>query len=103
LRRDTDTFYGQEFFIAVEATSMHYLKTRICVGASKGFEVVDLESLETQGLLDPTDKSLDFVLKPKPRLRFFTSARDVLRPTAIYRVNADFYCAMIVRLVLGTE
>jgi hypothetical protein len=86
----TDTFCGQEFFIAVEATSMHYLKTRICVGASKGFEVVDLESLETQGLLDPADKSLDFVLKPKPRLRFFTSARDVSRPMAIYRVNADF-------------
>ncbi|KAJ7180957.1 CNH-domain-containing protein [Mycena filopes] len=38
----------REFYIPVESTSIHYLKTRMCIGCSKGFEIVDLESLETQ-------------------------------------------------------
>ncbi|KAJ7464623.1 RhoGEF Rgf2 [Mycena latifolia] len=69
----------REFYIPVESTSIHYLKTRMCIGCSKGFEIVDLESLETQGLLDPADESLDFVRK-----------RENLRPMAIYRINNDF-------------
>ncbi|KAJ6581904.1 RhoGEF Rgf2 [Mycena capillaripes] len=69
----------REFYIPVESTSIHYLKTRLCIGCSKGFEIVDLESLETQGLLDPADESLEFVRK-----------RENLRPMAIYRVNNDF-------------
>ncbi|KAJ7714757.1 CNH domain-containing protein [Mycena metata] len=69
----------REFYIPVESTSIHYLKTRMCIGCSKGFEIVDLESLETQGLLDPADESLEFVRK-----------RENLRPMAIYRVNNDF-------------
>lgn len=39
----------KEFYIPVESTSIHYLKTRMCVGCSKGFEIVDLETLDTQG------------------------------------------------------
>ncbi|KAF8216840.1 RhoGEF Rgf2 [Mycena galopus ATCC 62051] len=69
----------REFYIPVESTSIHYLKTRMCIGCSKGFEIVDLESLETQGLLDPSDESLEFVRK-----------RENLRPMAIYRINNDF-------------
>ncbi|KAJ7210545.1 CNH-domain-containing protein [Mycena pura] len=69
----------REFYIPVESTSIHYLKTRLCIGCSKGFEILDLESLETQGLLDPNDESLDFVRK-----------RENLRPMAIYRINNDF-------------
>ncbi|KAJ7850539.1 CNH-domain-containing protein [Mycena leptocephala] len=69
----------REFYIPVESTSIHYLKTRMCIGCSKGFEIVDLESLETQGLLDPADESLEFVRK-----------RENLRPMAIYRINNDF-------------
>ncbi|KAJ7804556.1 CNH-domain-containing protein [Mycena olivaceomarginata] len=69
----------REFYIPVESTSIHYLKTRMCIGCSKGFEIVDLESLETQGLLDPSDESLEFVRK-----------REGLRPMAIYRINNDF-------------
>ncbi|KAF7288465.1 Rho guanyl-nucleotide exchange factor [Mycena chlorophos] len=37
----------QKFYIPVESTSIHYLTTRLCVGCSKGFEIVDFESLET--------------------------------------------------------
>ncbi|KAG1739967.1 CNH domain-containing protein [Suillus lakei] len=51
----------------------------LCVGCTKGFEIVDLESLDTQGLLDPADASLDFVRK-----------RENLRPMAIYRVDNEF-------------
>jgi hypothetical protein len=58
---------------------VHFLKTKLCVGCTKGFEIVDLETLDMQGLLDPMDGSLDFVLK-----------RDNVRPVAIYRIEADF-------------
>lgn len=58
---------------------MHFLKTKLCVGCTKGFEIVDLETLDMQGLLDPSDSSLDFVLK-----------RDNVRPIAIYRIEEDF-------------
>ena len=49
------------------------------MGCTKGFEIVDLETLDMQGLLDPSDASLDFVMK-----------RDNVRPIAIYRIEEDF-------------
>ncbi|KAF8892134.1 CNH domain-containing protein [Infundibulicybe gibba] len=69
----------REFYIPVESTSIHYLKTKMCVGCSRGFEIVDLESLDTQGLLDPNDESLEFVRK-----------RENLRPMSIYRIHNEF-------------
>lgn len=55
------------------------MKTKLCVGCTKGFEIVDLETLDTQGLLDPADASLDFVQK-----------RENTRPIAIYRIENEF-------------
>ncbi|KAH8832754.1 CNH domain-containing protein [Flagelloscypha sp. PMI_526] len=75
---DTLRLY-REFYIPVESSSIHYLKTKMCVGCSKGFEIVDLETLDTQGLLDPNDESLEFVRK-----------KDGLKPMAIYRIQNDF-------------
>lgn len=49
------------------------------MGCSRGFEIVDLESLDTQGLLDPQDESLEFVRK-----------RENLRPMALYRIHNEF-------------
>jgi hypothetical protein len=71
-------------YIPSETRSIHYLTTKLCVGCSKGFELVDLETLATQGkfslitiaLLDSSDSSLDFVLK-----------RETVRPMAIFRVK----------------
>jgi hypothetical protein len=63
----------------VESSSLHYLKTKLCVGCSKGFEIVDLETLDTQGLLDPADSSLDFVKRTEN-----------IRPMAIYRIENEF-------------
>ncbi|KAK0488995.1 hypothetical protein IW261DRAFT_1557493 [Armillaria novae-zelandiae] len=59
--------------------SIHYLKTKMCVGCPKGFEIVDLETLDTQGLLDPSDESLEFVRR-----------REGLKPMAIYRIQNEF-------------
>ena len=51
----------------------------MCVGCSRGFEIVDLETLDTQGLLDPNDESLEFV-----------HSKTNLRPMAIYRIQNEF-------------
>ena len=51
----------------------------MCVGCSRGFEIVDLETLETQGLLDPDDEALEFV-----------RGRENLRPMALYRIQNEF-------------
>ncbi|KAH6916059.1 RhoGEF Rgf2 [Coprinopsis sp. MPI-PUGE-AT-0042] len=69
----------REFYIPVESTSIHYLKTKLCVGCSKGFEIVDLETLDTQPLLDPHDEMLEFVRR-----------KEGLRPMAIYRIHNEF-------------
>jgi len=69
----------KEFYIPVESSSIHFLRTKLCVGCTKGFEIVDLETLDAQGLLDPNDASLDFVQR-----------RDNVRPIAIYRVDSEF-------------
>lgn len=58
---------------------MHFLKTKLCVGCTKGFEIVDLETLDTQGLLDPDDPMLEFVQR-----------KENLKPMAIYRIENEF-------------
>jgi hypothetical protein len=62
-----------------EIHSVHFLKTKLCVASTKGFEIVDLETLGTQALLDPADASLDFVQR-----------RDDVRPLSIYRIDVEF-------------
>ncbi|KAI0079401.1 CNH-domain-containing protein [Panus rudis PR-1116 ss-1] len=69
----------KEFYIPVQSSSIHFLKTKLCVGCTNGFEIVDLETLDTQGLLDPADQSLEFVRK-----------KENLRPLAIYRIDNEF-------------
>jgi len=75
---DTLRMY-KEFYIPVESFSVHFLKTKLCVGCTKGFEIVDLDSLDTQGLLDPEDSSLDFVTRS-----------ETVKPMAIYRIENEF-------------
>ena len=63
-----------------EARSAHFLKTKLCLGCVGGFEIIDIENLETQSLLDPSDPLLnDFVLR-----------RERAVPLALYRVDSDF-------------
>lgn len=69
----------KEFGIPSEIISISFLTSNLCVGCAKGFEIVSLETLESQSLLDPADTSLDFVIR-----------REALKPMAIYRLNKDF-------------
>ena len=57
---------------------MNYLKSKLCVACVRGFEVVSLETLETQPLLDLADTSLDFVTR-----------KDNI-PISIERLNGEF-------------
>ncbi|RFU30357.1 hypothetical protein B7463_g5972, partial [Scytalidium lignicola] len=69
----------KEFYIPTESSSIHFLKTKLCVACARGFEVVSLETLETQSLLDQADTSLDFVAR-----------KEGVRPIHIERLNGEF-------------
>ncbi|CZS98084.1 hypothetical protein WAI453_011912 [Rhynchosporium graminicola] len=69
----------KEFYIPTESSSIHFLKSKLCVACARGFEVVSLETLETQSLLDQADTSLDFVAR-----------KDTVRPIHIERLNGEF-------------
>lgn len=69
----------KEFAMASEVISISFLTSKLCVGCTKGFEIVSLETIETQSLLDPADTSLDFVTR-----------RETQKPMAIYRLHKDF-------------
>ena len=69
----------KEFYIPTESTSIHFLKSSLCVASARGFEVVSLLTLETQSLLDQADTSLDFVAR-----------KENVRPIHIERLNGEF-------------
>ncbi|CAE6398382.1 unnamed protein product [Rhizoctonia solani] len=80
LRGGNDTLkILKEFYIPSKAHSISFLKTKLCVAFRTGLEVVDLETLDTQALLDPLDTSLDFI-----------RSRKDARPLNIYLVDGDF-------------
>lgn len=69
----------KEFYIPTESSSVHFLKSKLCVACARGFEVVSLETLETQSLLDQADTSLDFVAR-----------KENAKPIHIERLNGEF-------------
>ncbi|KAI9776838.1 MAG: RHO1 GDP-GTP exchange protein 2 [Peltula sp. TS41687] len=69
----------KEIYIPTESSSIHFLKSKLCVGCTKGFEVVSLETLESQSLLDQADTSLDFVAR-----------KETIKPIQIERLNGEF-------------
>lgn len=69
----------KEFYIPTESTSIHFLRSKLCVGCARGFEVVSLETLETQSLLDQADTSLDFVAR-----------KENIKPIHIERLASEF-------------
>ncbi|KAJ7826498.1 citron-like protein [Mycena olivaceomarginata] len=80
----------RKFYIPLEVTSVNYLKTRLCIGRPTGFEIVDLESLETQALLDRADDSFAQTLKPGSR------KLNELHPMTFYRINNGFWLKSVV-------
>ena len=69
----------KEFYIPAEASSVHFLRSTLCVGCARGFEVVSLETTERQSLLDQADTSLDFVTR-----------KENVKPIHIERLNGEF-------------
>ena len=69
----------KEFYIPMESNSIHFLRSKLCVGGAKGFEIVSLETLETQSLLDQADTSLDFVAR-----------RENVKPIYLERNTSEF-------------
>ncbi|RAK70924.1 putative Rho guanyl nucleotide exchange factor (Rom2) [Aspergillus fijiensis CBS 313.89] len=69
----------KEFYIPAESSSIHFLRSTLCVGCARGFEVVSLETTETQSLLDQADTSLDFVAR-----------KENVKPIHIERLNGEF-------------
>lgn len=69
----------KECTVGSEIISISFLTSKLCVGCSKGFQVVSLQTNEIQSLLDPADTSLDFVVR-----------KEALKPIAIYRLHGDF-------------
>ena len=69
----------QEFYIPTESSSIHFLRSKLCVGCARGFEVVSLDTLEAQSLLDQADRSLDFVQR-----------KENIKPVHIERIATEF-------------
>ena len=69
----------KEFYIPMESNSIHFLRSKLCVGGTKGFEIVSLDTLETQSLLDQADTSLDFVAR-----------KENVKPIYIERNTSEF-------------
>jgi hypothetical protein len=55
------------------------------------FEIIDPDTLDMQGLLDPSDESLDFVRRRSDNTR--------PKPVAIYRIENEFLLSMLVRVM----
>ena len=66
----------------MQSSSIHFLKTKLCVACVNGFEIIDPETLDTQGLLDPSDESLEFVKRRGENVK--------PKPMAIYRIENEF-------------
>ncbi|KIW04518.1 uncharacterized protein PV09_04273 [Verruconis gallopava] len=71
----------KEFYIPTESSSIHFLRSKLCVGCARGFEIVSLETLEAQSLLDQADTSLDFVQR---------KGEGSVKPVFIERIQTEF-------------
>ncbi|EPY50252.1 RhoGEF Rgf2 [Schizosaccharomyces cryophilus OY26] len=68
-----------ELQMPMEALSIHFLKTKLCVGSTKGFDIVSLESAVFQSLLNPADTSFRFLEK-----------KENVRPIEMFRLKGEF-------------
>jgi len=69
----------KETYVPSEASSVHFLISKLCVGCSRGFEVLSLENMGSQPLLDPADTSLDFA-----------AGKEAVKPIHLERLNGEF-------------
>lgn len=62
-----------------EPVSISFLKSKLCVGCTKGFEILSLEEGKKEPILDEADPLLDFATQ-----------RDSVTPLAIHRIGKNF-------------
>jgi hypothetical protein len=66
--KDTLRIY-KEFYIPLQSCSIHFLRTKLYVASVNGFEIIDPDTLDTQGLLDPSDESIEKKLGAEAKIR----------------------------------
>ena len=69
----------QEIPFTSDPISISYMKSKLCIGCTKGFEILSLQSGNKEPILDEADPSLDFATQ-----------RESVTPLAIHRLGKDF-------------
>lgn len=69
----------QEVTFSSDPISISFLKTKVCVGCSKGWEILSLETGKKEPILDEADPSLDFAIQ-----------KETVTPLAIHRLDKEF-------------
>lgn len=69
----------KEITFTSDPISISFLKTKLCIGCTKGFEIVSLEAGRKEPILDEADPSLDFATQ-----------RESVTPLAIHRIDKNF-------------
>ncbi|CAN3373416.1 RHO1 GDP-GTP exchange protein 2 [Diutina rugosa] len=69
----------REVSFSSDPVSISFLKTKLCIGCTKGFEILSLKDGQKEPILDEADPSLDFAI-----------LRDQVTPLAIHRLNKEF-------------
>ncbi|KAI8852235.1 CNH domain-containing protein [Chytridium lagenaria] len=84
LSKVSELLIEKEFYIPTVATSIDFLKSKLVVGCSRGFEIVDLQKVGAASnapLMDPKD----------PELKFMTEQRDHVSPKAVFKTVKNDY------------
>lgn len=69
----------REISFLSEPVSISFLKTKLCIGCTKGFEILSLEAGRKEPILDEADPSLDFATQ-----------RESVAPLGIHRLGKNF-------------
>ncbi|KAM9918015.1 hypothetical protein OXX59_008956 [Metschnikowia pulcherrima] len=69
----------REITFTSDPVSISFLKTKLCIGCTKGFEILSLEAGKKESILDEADPSLDFATQ-----------RESVTPLAIHRLDKNF-------------
>lgn len=78
-RNKTKRLETREISFTSDPVSISFLKTKLCIGCNKGFEILSLEAGKKEPILDEADPSLDFATQ-----------RESVTPLAIHRLNKNF-------------
>lgn len=69
----------REISFSSDPVSISFLKTKLCIGCTKGFEILSLEAGRKEPILDRADPSLDFATQ-----------RETVSPLSIHRLDKNF-------------